>query len=343
MSSGILVATINVGDAKYRNSKKDVLRGDVSVPSYKKGQAITVPKTGVKLDVEDEKEVVVLSLFSAAHKKEHGHKSNVVFRVKIGDGTQRAIFHRCLDGQYKVGQCKLVYKKPKWFLSLTYSFDAVRKELDKAKILGVDVGQVYALYASSVHANGSLAIEGCEVGEYAKRMEAKVRSMQNQSRHCGDGRVGHGTKKRVANIYKQRNSIENFRRTVNDRYSRELVDYAEKNGYGTIQMEELSGIKQDTGHPRRLRHWTYYDLQSKIEQKAQEAGIATVKVNPRYTSQRCSRCGCIDKNNRPSQDRFSCVECGFTANADYNASQNLSIRDIDLIIQDSIGANVERA
>ena len=108
-------------------------------------------------------------------------------------------------------------------------------------------------------------------------------------------------------------------------------------------MEDLSGIKEDTGFPKRLRHWTYYDLQSKVEQKCNEAGIVFRKIPAQYTSQRCSRCGCIDRDNRKTQAVFHCVSCGFEANADYNASQNISIPDIGEIIEETIGANRKQA
>jgi transposase len=48
-----------------------------------------------------------------------------------------------------------------------------------------------------------------------------------------------------------------------------------------------------------------------------------VLVNPRHTSQECSACGCIDKENRKSQSKFVCKDCGFTANADINAAINI--------------------
>ncbi|MDX3696308.1 transposase [Streptomyces europaeiscabiei] len=41
-----------------------------------------------------------------------------------------------------------------------------------------------------------------------------------------------------------------------------------------------------------------------------------------YTSLRCSACGWIDKNSRKSQAEFVCSSCGFTSNADTNASIN---------------------
>ncbi|WNZ14500.1 zinc ribbon domain-containing protein [Streptomyces sp. 11x1] len=43
-----------------------------------------------------------------------------------------------------------------------------------------------------------------------------------------------------------------------------------------------------------------------------------------YTSLRCSACGWIDKNSRKSQAGFVCSSCGFTCNADTNASINIA-------------------
>ncbi|MFJ9704585.1 zinc ribbon domain-containing protein [Streptomyces sp. NPDC101234] len=43
-----------------------------------------------------------------------------------------------------------------------------------------------------------------------------------------------------------------------------------------------------------------------------------------YTSLRCSACGWIEKKSRKSQADFICVSCGFTCNADDNASINIA-------------------
>jgi len=48
------------------------------------------------------------------------------------------------------------------------------------------------------------------------------------------------------------------------------------------------------------------------------------KVNPAYTSQRCSVCGHVDANSRKSQALFKCTACGYTSNADLNAARNIA-------------------
>ena len=71
-----------------------------------------------------------------------------------------------------------------------------------------------------------------------------------------------------------------------------------------------------------LQRWSYPKTMTKLESLGQTNGILVSKVNPAYTSQRCSVCGHIDKGNRKGLE-FSCLECGHESNADYNAARNI--------------------
>jgi putative transposase len=48
------------------------------------------------------------------------------------------------------------------------------------------------------------------------------------------------------------------------------------------------------------------------------------KINPVFTSQRCSVCGHIAAGSRKSQALFRCVACGYAGNADLNAAHNIA-------------------
>jgi transposase len=48
------------------------------------------------------------------------------------------------------------------------------------------------------------------------------------------------------------------------------------------------------------------------------------KINPAYTSQRCSACGHVDRESRKIQADFLCTACGFACNADVNAARNIA-------------------
>ena len=40
----------------------------------------------------------------------------------------------------------------------------------------------------------------------------------------------------------------------------------------------------------------------------------------------CPICGCIEDENRPNQETFECIECGYKDNADFNAAKNIKNR-----------------
>jgi transposase len=48
------------------------------------------------------------------------------------------------------------------------------------------------------------------------------------------------------------------------------------------------------------------------------------RINPAFTSQRCSACGHVDANSRESQAWFACTACGYAGHADVNAALNIA-------------------
>jgi putative transposase len=48
------------------------------------------------------------------------------------------------------------------------------------------------------------------------------------------------------------------------------------------------------------------------------------KINPAFTSQRCSACGQVDPKSRESQAVFWCIACGYACHADVNAARNIA-------------------
>ena len=128
-----------------------------------------------------------------------------------------------------------------------------------------------------------------------------------------------------------------IRRLYNHKVSKYVVELAEKNKCATIQMEDLSGATKEV-NDTFLKSWSFCDLQQKIIYKAKEKGINVIKINPQYTSKRCSKCGCIHEDNRDcknNQSKFECKICGYKENADINASKNISIPHIDTIIKET--------
>ncbi|MCY4420369.1 MAG: transposase [Gammaproteobacteria bacterium] len=112
--------------------------------------------------------------------------------------------------------------------------------------------------------------------------------------------------------------------------SREIADK-----YNLVYMEDLNtksmtvSAKGTTGNPgkhvkrkaglnKAILSSGWHKLEHCLSYKSN-----VVKVAPHYTSQACHECGHTDKQNRKSQSKFECVECGHRANADMNAALNI--------------------
>ena len=68
------------------------------------------------------------------------------------------------------------------------------------------------------------------------------------------------------------------------------------------------------------------ELRRQLEYKSLWFGGYVIAVDPKYTSQTCSNCDCVDKKNRKTQAKFECMSCGYTDNADINAAKNILSR-----------------
>jgi putative transposase len=79
-------------------------------------------------------------------------------------------------------------------------------------------------------------------------------------------------------------------------------------------------VRAKAGLNRSIMAAGWGGLVQRLEHKAPGR---IVKVNPAYTSQRCSACGIVDAKARESQAAFACQSCGYACNADVNAARNI--------------------
>lgn len=77
----------------------------------------------------------------------------------------------------------------------------------------------------------------------------------------------------------------------------------------------------------RLIGRTYRSVvKAKLTRLEEQYGIRIVAVNPAYTSQECSRCHYVSKDNRKTQKDFVCRHCHYSCNADVNAGRVINQR-----------------
>jgi len=143
-------------------------------------------------------------------------------------------------------------------------------------------------------------------------------------------RVGEQLVQKIEKIARKKHGSKAFRRALqerNDYISRE-VKKINLSDLKAIVVENLKNVKHKSkGRIARkvmnkLQRWTYPYFLNRLALACELVGVQCHKVNPAYTSQQCSKCGSIHKANRVGEV-FLCKECGYTTDADYNASRNI--------------------
>ncbi len=90
---------------------------------------------------------------------------------------------------------------------------------------------------------------------------------------------------------------------------------------GTPPSSRAATARQTAGLNRGISRSGWGLLVRRLEDKAPGR---VEKINPAFTSQRCSACGRVDGRSRESQARFRCTACGYAGNADVNAARNIA-------------------
>jgi IS605 OrfB family transposase len=212
------------------------------------------------------------------------------------------------------GQADLVYRQGRFYLLCTIDMpeDAPVKPDD---VIGVDLG----INKIAVDSTGD---------EFTGEKVDKTREHYKR-RRASLNRVG--TKSARRRLSKIRKREANFRRNENHRISKTIVAKAKATG-SAIAIEDLNGIRErvTVKKPERHRHsgWAFSQLRSFLTYKATLAGVTLVTVDARNTSRTCHVCGHCEKANRKSQSEFRCRQCGYSANADFNAARNLRAKGV---------------
>lgn len=179
--------------------------------------------------------------------------------------------------------------------------------------LGVDLGVTNIAVDSAGEVHSSKAVNNVRYRH--RRLRAKLQRK--------------GTKSTRRRLKKLSGKEQRFATWTNHNISKSIVEKAKCTGQG-IAVEELTGIRGrvKARKPQRstLHSWSFFQLRQFIEYKARLLGVPVVAVDPRNTSRTCPCCGYVDKANRKTQDKFLCIDCGYSGLADYIASVNISRR-----------------
>ena len=106
------------------------------------------------------------------------------------------------------------------------------------------------------------------------------------------------------------------------------------NGFGKCYVKDSEN--EDINYNRKVKFLGLSSLKQEVEHIARNYEIAVSTVHSSYTSKMCPVCGCIEDENRPNQETFECIECGYSSNADYNAANNIKNRVVLTVLRDKL-------
>ena len=210
--------------------------------------------------------------------------NKIEFVVKFGNPYRsrelRNVFERIFSGEYKVCDSTIGIDKndsKKIILYLVVDMPITKEnKLNDDIVLGVDISSACPCVCALNNYSYSESFGNYEdFIRVRKQMQAQRSSIQS---HLKDTKGGHGRKKKLAHLDKLTLNERNFAHTYNHTVSKRIVDFAVKSKAKYINLEDLSGIKDDKDRNVDIRNWSYYELQSMIEYKALREGITVRKV-----------------------------------------------------------------
>ena len=186
----------------------------------------------------------------------------------------------------------------------------VEKKVDgEVRVIGIDRGiKNIAVLSNSTFFNAS-----------------RLRSIKGRYSHNRSELQHAGTRSAHRRLKELSRRERRFVLDTNHVISKKIVNLP----FDVIALEDLrsAGMRKKRNGRRfntMLGSWSPFQLDQFIGYKSEDTNKTVVYVNPKYTSQKCSKCGYINKNNRKG-NIFHCLNCNFELHADLNAARNIEV------------------
>lgn len=199
-------------------------------------------------------------------------------------------------------------KKAQFCANIVFSLHDVKPKAD-GTVVGLDRGLINLVTSSESEIFG---------GKSVRKSQRKFLFLRKRL-------STKGTRSAKRLLKKLSGKEQRFSREVNHIIAKKLASRSEVKTY---VIEDLSGIRNKSRGRKMnkvLSSWAFKQFESFLAYKCEAKGISVEKVDARYTSQKCSCCGQIRKENRQG-GRYSCNRCGHKLHADINAACNIRDR-----------------
>ena len=213
----------------------------------------------------------------------------------------------------------------KWYISIQTQREVETVASTATRVVGIDMGIArFATFSDGTY---------LEPLNSFKRKEAKLAKYQRRMAH--KQKFSNNWKKAKAKVQKTHTQIANARRdflhkattTISQNHAVVFVEDLQvrnmsKSASGTAENPGKQ-VAQKSGLNKAILDQGWGEFRRQLDYKTAWKGGMLFAVPPHHTSQTCPCCGHVSKDNRQTQARFACVECGYENNADVVGAINV--------------------
>ena len=223
-------------------------------------------------------------------------------------GGLKVHLHRELPERADIRSCVFRQDRAGWFVCLQVAVATPEKRAI-ATVIGVDLGLTVFAYCSD-----EVEVPNPRI---ARRFEKELRRRQRALSRCKRG--SHRRHKVRAQMARVHRKIANTRNSWLHEESAKLVKRAD-----VIVVEDLK-VANMIRHPtlaRSIADASWSRFVSMLDYKVEKTGRHLIRVNPRDTSQECSRCHKLVPKSLAVRTH-QCPFCDLVIHRDYNGSLNI--------------------
>ena len=221
----------------------------------------------------------------------------------------------------------------KWFVSITTLREVEQPQHRSTSAVGLDWGVANFVAMSNGEVIGQLQ----PLKKFLPRLAKLQRHMARKKKFSNNWKKA---KQRVTRLHSKIANIRKdfLHKSSNDISKNHAVVFVED-----LQVKNMSAsskgrkakpgkrVAQKSGLNRSILDASPFELRRQLEYKTRWGGGLLVSVPPQNTSRKCPECQHTSAENRKTQAKFVCVECGYSAHADFVGAVNIKEAGLALL------------
>jgi putative transposase len=216
----------------------------------------------------------------------------------------------------------------KWFVSIQTEREVEQSVPEATTAVGIDMG--VARFATL--SDGTFYAPLSSFRKHERRLARYQRAMSRKQKFSNNW------KKAKAEVQRMHARIGNARRdylhkcstTISKNHAMVCIEDLQvknmsRSASGTADVPGKH-VRAKSGLNKSILDQGWFEFRRQLDYKLQWNGGWLIAVPPQNTSRTCPACGHVSAENRQTQARFACVECGFEENADVVGAINILAR-----------------